>query len=106
MQRRSGILMHITSLDSDYGIGTLGNSAYKFVDFLNKADQRYWQLLPIGPTGYGDSPYSSFSTFAGNPYFIDLDFLCEEGYLDKSDYENKIRKIITFLGSDFLFFPF
>ena len=88
MQRRSGILMHITSLDSDYGIGTLGNSAYKFVDFLNKADQRYWQLLPIGPTGYGDSPYSSFSTFAGNPYFIDLDFLCEEGYLDKSDYEN------------------
>ena len=80
-QRGSGILMSVTSLPSPYGIGTLGRAAYEFVDFLRKAQQRYWQVLPIGPTSYGDSPYQAFSAFAGNPYFIDLDILAEEGLL-------------------------
>lgn len=84
--RTSGILMHISSLPSDYGIGTLGKEAYKFVDFLKIAKQRCWQILPVGPTSYGDSPYQSFSTHAGNPYFIDFDVLCEEGLLKKTDY--------------------
>ena len=79
--RASGILLPITSLPSPYGIGTLGKAAYEFVDFLKEAQQRYWQVLPIGPTSYGDSPYQSFSAFAGNPYFIDLDTLVEEGLL-------------------------
>lgn len=78
--------MHISSLSSDYGIGTMGKSAYDFVDFLHKAGQSYWQILPICPTGFGDSPYQSFSSFAGNPYFIDLDFLRESGLLKKGDY--------------------
>lgn len=81
--RSSGILMHISSLPSPYGIGTLGEEAYRFVDFLKKARQSYWQILPINQTSYGDSPYQSFSGFAGNPYFIDLDMLCEEGLLTK-----------------------
>ncbi len=85
--RQSGILMHISSLPSDYGIGTFGKEAYKFVDFLKEAHQHCWQILPIGPTSYGDSPYQSFSTYAGNPYFIDLDLLREEGLLKKSDYD-------------------
>ena len=80
--------MHISSLPGKTGIGTLGKEAYKFVDFLKEAKQSYWQILPIGPTSYGDSPYQSFSTFAGNPYFIDFDILAEEGYLKKEDYEN------------------
>ncbi len=84
--RSSGILLHISSLPSEYGIGTFGKEAYRFVDFLSKAGQTYWQILPIGITSFGDSPYQSFSTFAGNPYFIDLDLLCKEGYLKKSDY--------------------
>ena len=83
--RKSGILMSMTSLPSPYGIGTMGRAAYEFVDFLHAAGQSYWQLLPLGPTGYGDSPYASFSTFAGNPYFIDLDRLAEEGLLDGSE---------------------
>lgn len=83
--RASGILMHISSLPSKYGIGTLGKEAYKFVDFLVSAKQTYWQILPICPTSYGDSPYQSFSTHAGNPYFIDLDMLIEDGLLSKSD---------------------
>lgn len=86
--RKSGILLHISSLPSDYGIGTMGKEAYKFVDFLKEAGQGYWQILPVGPTSYGDSPYQSFSTNAGNPYFIDLDTLAEEGLLKKSEYEN------------------
>ena len=73
--------MHITSLPSPYGVGTLGREAYRFVDFLNQAGQRYWQILPVGPTGYGDSPYQTFSTFAGNHYMIDLDQLIQEGLL-------------------------
>ena len=70
--RTSGILLPITSLPSKYGIGCFSKEAYEFVDFLEKAKQTYWQILPLGPTSYGDSPYQSFSTFAGNPYFIDL----------------------------------
>ena len=81
--RKAGILLPITSLPSRYGIGTLGKESYGFVDFLKKAGQSYWQILPVGPTGYGDSPYQSFSTFAGNPYFIDLEMLIEEGLLTK-----------------------
>lgn len=83
--RASGILLHISSLPSKYGIGTLGKEAYKFVNFLVSAKQTYWQILPICPTSYGDSPYQSFSTHAGNPYFIDLDMLAEEELLSKSD---------------------
>ena len=83
--RESGILMHITSLPSPYGVGTLGKEAYRFVDFLAKAGQRYWQILPVTPTGFGDSPYQSCSTYAGNPYLIDLDLLVEEGLLKKSE---------------------
>ncbi|WP_446898465.1 4-alpha-glucanotransferase [Clostridium sp. LBM24168] len=86
--RSSGILMHITSLPGQYGIGTFGKSAYEFVDFMVKAGQKYWQVLPLGPTGMWDSPYQPFSSFAGNPYFIDLDILNEEGMLDKQVYEN------------------
>ena len=80
--------MHLSSLPSDHGIGTMGKEAYKFVDFLAAAKQTYWQMLPIGPTSYGDSPYQSYSTHAGNPYFIDLDMLIEEGLLTKSDVED------------------
>lgn len=84
--RKSGILMHLASLPSEYGVGTMGAAARKFADFLSDAGQQYWQLLPICPTSYGDSPYQSFSTFAGNPYFIDLDLLAAEGLLDKKEY--------------------
>lgn len=84
--RKSGILMHLASLPSEYGVGTMGAAARKFADFLSDAGQQYWQLLPICPTSYGDSPYQSFSTFAGNPYFIDLDLLASEGLLDKKEY--------------------
>ena len=83
MKRSSGILMHISSLPSPYGIGTFGKAAYDFVDQLVRAGQHYWQVLPLGPTSYGDSPYQSFSAFAGNPYFIDLDMLADEGLLDR-----------------------
>ena len=79
--RESGILMHITSLPGPYGVGTMGKSAYRFVDFLARAGQRYWQILPLTPTGYGDSPYQSFSSCAGNHYLIDLDTLVAEGLL-------------------------
>ena len=85
MDRSSGILMPMSALPSNYGIGTMGKCAYKFVDFLKAAGQKYWQLLPLGPTSYGDSPYSSFSTFAGNPYFIDLDMLVKDGLLKSSE---------------------
>lgn len=81
--RASGILMPIASLPSKYGIGCFDKAAYKFVDTLAEAKQSYWQILPIGPTGYGDSPYQSFSTFAGNPYSIDLNELVERGYLTR-----------------------
>ncbi len=84
--RASGVLMHLTSLSSPHGIGTMGKEARAFADFLAAGGQRYWQLLPLGPTGYGDSPYQSFSTFAGNPYLIDLDSLAEEGLLTEPEY--------------------
>ena len=81
--RESGILMHITSLPGEYGVGTMGKQAFAFVDFLHKAGQSYWQILPLTPTGYGDSPYQSCSTFAGNHYLIDLRLLVEEGLLEE-----------------------
>lgn len=83
--RKAGILLPITSLPSPYGVGTLGKEAFEFIDFLKEAGQSYWQILPIGPTGYGDSPYQSFSTFAGNPYFIDLEDLVQEKLLSQKD---------------------
>lgn len=83
--RRSGILMPVSSLPSEYGIGAFSKEAYEFVDFLEQAGQKLWQILPLGPTGYGDSPYQSFSTFAGNPYFIDLESLVKEGWITCSE---------------------
>jgi len=87
-KRANGVLMHISSLPGNTGIGTMGKNAYGFVDFLKNTSQTYWQILPIGPTSYGDSPYQSFSTFAGNPYFIDFEILEQEGLLNHSDWEN------------------
>ena len=84
-ERKSGILLHPTSLPGTPGIGTLGANAFAFVDWLVDAGQSLWQILPLGPTGYGDSPYASFSTFAGNPLLIDLDKLVERGWLTKKD---------------------
>lgn len=86
--RRAGILMPISCLPSPWGIGTMGKAAREFVDFLVRAGQSCWQILPVGPTSYGDSPYQSFSSFAGNPYFIDLDDLAAEGLLEREEYEN------------------
>lgn len=83
--RGSGILLHISSLPSPHGIGTLGRAAYEFADFLHASKQKFWQILPLGPTGFGDSPYQSFSTNAGNPYFIDLDLLVADGLLQPRD---------------------
>ena len=79
--RRAGILLHLSSLPSPWGIGTMGEQAREFVDFLAEGGQSYWQILPLGQTGYGDSPYQSFSSYAGNPYFVDLDILAKEGLL-------------------------
>ena len=79
--RASGILLPISSIPSPHGIGCFDRNAYRFVDTLVSCGQKYWQILPMGPTGYGDSPYQSFSTFAGNPYYISLDALAEEGLL-------------------------
>ena len=83
--RTSGILMPVFSLASPYGIGTLGKAAFDFIDFLHNAKQSYWQILPIGPTSFGDSPYQSFSSYAGNPYFIDLDLLVKDGLLTEHE---------------------
>ena len=83
--RESGILLPISALPQGYGIGGFSGKAYEFVDWLAKAGQKNWQILPLGPTGYGDSPYQSFSTFAGNPYYIDLDTLKEEGLLTEEE---------------------
>ena len=85
MKRSCGILLHITSLPSKYGIGTLGREAFAFVDFLKSAGQSYWQMLPVTPTGYSDSPYQSASSFAGNPYLIDLETLIEQGLLTEAE---------------------
>ena len=80
--------MPVSSLPSEYGIGSFSKEAYEFVDFLESAGQKLWQILPLGPTGYGDSPYQSFSTFAGNPYFISLEELIKEGVLTKKECES------------------
>jgi len=87
MKRSSGILMHISSLPGKYGIGDFGKEAYDFVDFLKESSQKKWQILPLGITSYGDSPYQSFSAFAGNPYFIDLDEFIEKKYINQKDLE-------------------
>ena len=87
MKRASGILLPVSSIPSRYGIGAFSREAYEFIDSLKKAGQAYWQILPLGPTSYGDSPYQSFSTFAGNPYFIDLEALIEEGVLTREECE-------------------
>ena len=97
-QRECGVLLPISSLPSKYGIGCFSKSAYDFVDQLRAAGQGCWQILPLGPTSYGDSPYQSFSTFAGNPYFISLEDLIEEGVLtekecDAIDFGNKADEI-------------
>ena len=83
--RGAGVLLPVASLPSSFGIGTFGREAYRFVDFLKASGQRYWQVLPLGPTSYGDSPYQSFSAFAGNPYFIDLETLVGEGLLTREE---------------------
>ena len=85
IMRTSGVLLPVASLPSKYGIGAFSKEAYEFVDTLEKAGQSYWQILPLGPTGYGDSPYQSFSTFAGNPYFIDLEKLIKKGWITKDE---------------------
>ncbi len=85
LKRAAGILMPVSSIAGKYGIGSFGKEAYEFVDFLKRAGQSYWQILPIGPTSYGDSPYQSFSAYAGNPYFIDIEILAEQGLLSNED---------------------
>ena len=86
----SGILLHISSLPGKYGIGTLGEEARKFADFLVKSGQEYWQILPVGPTGFGDSPYQSYSAYAGNPLLIDIDMLIDEGLVSEDDSDLKV----------------
>ena len=88
ISRKSGILLHPTSLPSKYGIGDMGKAAYDFIDFLEKSGQKIWQVLPLGPTGFKDSPYQSFSAFAGNYYLISPDLLLKDRLLDKEDLEN------------------
>lgn len=85
--RRNGMLLPVASLPSPYGIGGFSKEAYEFIDLLEETGQKLWQILPLGPTSYGDSPYQSFSTFAGNPYFIDLDAFVEKGWLTKEECE-------------------
>ena len=85
--RRAGILLPVSSLPSRYGIGSFSESARRFIDLMERAGQSCWQILPLGPTGYGDSPYQAFSAFAGNPYYIDLDALIQEGLLEKPETE-------------------
>ena len=85
MKRASGILLSVSSIPSKYGIGTFSKEAYEFVDYLKESGQSCWQILPLGHTSYGDSPYQSFSTFAGNPYFIDLETLIDEGLLTREE---------------------
>jgi 4-alpha-glucanotransferase len=87
--RASGILLHPTSLPSKYGIGDLGATSYKFIDFLESAKQTYWQVLPLGPTGYGDSPYQSFSAFAGNTNLISPELLVRSGFLTEQEINQK-----------------
>ncbi len=90
--RRCGILMHISSLPGKYGIGTLGKAAYEFVDFLKKSGQTYWQILPLGPTGYGDSPYQCYSAYAGNPLLVDIDMLLDEDLINVEDHDLNVLR--------------
>ncbi len=85
MKRAAGVLLPVSSLPGKDGIGSLGKAAYQWVDFLKAAKQKYWQVLPLGPTGYGNSPYQSVSAFAGNPYFVDPGLLCRDGLLEKEE---------------------
>ena len=89
LQRSSGVLLHPTSLPGPHGIGELGQAARAFIDWLAAAGQRSWQVLPLGPTGYGDSPYQAFSAFAGNPYLVDLAALRGEGLLTEADFADR-----------------
>ena len=100
--RRSGVLLPVTSIPSKYGIGGFSKECYEFVDFLERAGQSLWQILPLGPTGYGDSPYQSFSTYAGNPYFIDLEELIEKGWITEEDCGEKDCREAVFQGKDFV----
>ena len=93
--RANGILMPIFSLPSPYGIGTFGAAAYEFVEFLKKAGQSYWQILPLGPVSFGDSPYQTYSSFAGNPYFIDLDLLKSEELLTDDEIRRFTKEGLT-----------
>jgi len=102
--RKSGILLAISSLPSKYGIGTFSKEAYAFVDFLHASGQGLWQILPLGPTGYGDSPYQSFSTYAGNPYYIDLEEFIEKGYLTEEDCKTCERGNVTEVDYENIFF--
>src|ERR1043165_2909527 len=88
LKRSSGILLHPTSLPGRFGVGDLGGEAYRFVDWLAAAGQAYWQIMPLGPTGYGDSPYSSFSAFAGNTNLISPERLVHDGFLSQDDLQN------------------
>ena len=97
-KRQSGVLMHISSLPGAYGIGSFGQSAYDFVDFLVRTKQRYWQILPLGTTSYGDSPYQSFSAFAGNTHFIDLDI-----WWGKVCWKEVILKVWTLVATQIKF---
>ncbi len=98
--RKSAIVLHPTSLPGPYGIGTLGKEAYEFLDFLIASGQKIWQVLPLGPTGYGDCPYSALSAFAGNPYLIDMDLLIEEAYSLRSNADRSLgfQRIMWILG--------
>ena len=89
LQRKSGILLHPTSLPGKHGMGDLGKEAFEFIDFLENSGQTLWQVLPLGPTGYGDSPYASFSTHGGNPFIISPELLIEQGYLNKTDLDDE-----------------
>ena len=92
MKRASGLLLPVTSIPSKYGIGCFSKEAYQWIDQLKEAGQSYWQILPLAPTSYGDSPYQSFSSFAGNPYFIDLDILVHEGLLTKKEVKKEVKE--------------
>ena len=85
IKRSNGILLHPTSLPNNYGIGDLGLDAFKFIDLLKKYNQKFWQVLPLGPTGYGNSPYQCFSAFAGNPLLISIEKLIESGLLKSAE---------------------
>ena len=89
-KRKGGVLLHITSLPGREGTGTFGKHAYRFIDFLSENGQRLWQILPLGPVGFGNSPYQCYSAFAGNPMLIDLAILEEETLLNKTDLERTL----------------